>query len=256
LADVQADYRQAAETEREQAEIYANFKKAANLNLNRAQLVTVKASIKTEKDAKELVAAEELERQIAAHNTFLAEQNRYGLIYAALNQVMHSQILQGSSQAFGELAQLQQSSSEELKAIGKASALFQIGIKTYESAMNIYAGFSTIPILGPILGIAGAAAAIAFGVEQASKVVAMAHGGMVTGGVPGSDSVPTMLAPGELVTPAQNYDEHINAMVAARGGAAAAGQTIRVIVEMKGNASRMLQVQAVQDRAMGTYRGT
>jgi hypothetical protein len=82
--------------------------------------------------------------------------------------------------------------------------------------MNIYAGFSTIPFIGQILGIAGAAAAIAFGAEQIGNITAAAQGGLITGGISGMDSVPALLMPGEVVTPAKNYEELVGSVYAAR----------------------------------------
>ncbi len=78
--------------------------------------------------------------------------------------------------------------------------------------MRIYEGFSTIPIVGPGLGIAGAAAAIAFGGEQIANVTRAQRGGVLTGGIPGVDSIPVLGAPGELITPEKNFDETVNAV--------------------------------------------
>lgn len=154
--------------------------------------------------------------QVKNNARFIVEQQKFGTIYAAINKAMHSEIYQGTKTAFGELAQLQQSSNETLKGIGKAAAVANIIIKTAESAMNIYAGFSTIPIIGPALGVAGAAAAIAFGAEQVGRVTAAADGGLATGGVPGVDSIPFLLQQGELVTPTKNYEEVVSSVAATR----------------------------------------
>lgn len=160
----------------------------------------------TEQTVRAEAAKQRATDQIKTNNTFLLEQQKFGTAYAAINRAMHSEIYLGSKQAFGELAQLQQSSNSTLKAIGKVAAIANIVIKTAESAMNIYAGFSTIPIIGPALGVAGAAAAIAFGAEQLGTVTAAATGGLVEGGIPGKDSVLHMLEPGELVVPKKNFN--------------------------------------------------
>lgn len=176
----------------------------------------VEQGILTEKTAKERAVLDQLKIDTDARNKFLLEQQKYGTTYALLNKAMHSEIYQGTKQAFGELAALQQSSNETLKGIGKAAAIANIIIKTAESAMAIYAGFSTIPIIGPTLGVAGAAAAIAFGAEQVSRVNAAAEGALVEGGIPGVDSVPYMLQRQELVAPRQNFEEVIGSVRAAR----------------------------------------
>lgn len=68
------------------------------------------------------------------------------------------------------------------QAIQKAQALYEIGVNTYRAAMGAYAALSPIPIVGPALGIAAAAAAIAFGGS-------MAQGVMKGGGAPSTPSV-------------------------------------------------------------------
>lgn len=173
-------------------------------------------SILTEEQVRQDALKKRAQTQIAANNKFLADQQQFGTAYALINRIMHSEIYNGTKQAFGELAALQQSSNATLKAIGKAAAVVNIGIKTAESAMNVYAGFSTIPIIGQALGIAAAAAAVAFGGEQIGKVLAAAEGGLVTGGIPGIDSVPVLAQQGELIAPAENFDEVIGSVRAAR----------------------------------------
>jgi len=201
--------------ENEEFEALSDEQKAAFLQKHQQQL---QEEILTEKTARDQAALDRSKQQIDANNRFLLEQQKFGTAYATINQAMHSAQFQGTKQAFGELAQLQQSENSKLKAIGKVAALANIVIKTAESAMNIYAGFSVIPIIGPALGIAGAAAAIAFGAEQFQKVSAAAEGGIMTGGIPGRDSIPALLTPGELVVPTRNYEEVVNSVAASRSG--------------------------------------
>lgn len=218
-------------------------------------------SLLNEQTAREAVANENLKREVDSNNRRLKEQQRFGKAFADINSTINSEQVQGTKQATGELVALQNSENATLKAIGKAAAVTQIGIKTAESAMNIYAGFSTIPFVGQALGIAGAAAAVAFGAEQIGKVLAAQDGGVVTGGIPGRDSVPAMLTPGELVVPRQNFEEVVNAVTAARqteggetddsfGGAAA---TIMVDFETE-EASRIISAQDTEDSALGVTR--
>lgn len=187
-----------------------------NSTLTQKQLDEIRAQKMTELDVYRQIEKEKLQDKVKADNEYLLNQKKFGTAYATIYKMMHSEVYQGTKTAFGELAQLQQSSNSTLKGIGKVAAIANIVIKTAESAMNIYAGFSTIPIIGPALGTAGAAAAIAFGAEQIGKVNAAAQGAVVKGGVPGRDSVPFMLTPGELVTPSENFEEAIGSMRAAR----------------------------------------
>lgn len=176
----------------------------------------IQAQLMTRYEVAQKVAADELKANVARRNQFLEDEKKFGTAYATINQAMHSAVFQGTKTAFGELAQLQQSSNSTLKTIGKVAAVANIVIRTAESAMNIYAGFSTIPIIGPTLGVAGAAAAVAFGAEQVSKVNSAADGALVTGGIPGKDSVPFMLMPGETVVPTKNFEEVIGSTAASR----------------------------------------
>jgi hypothetical protein len=124
--------------------------------------------------------------------------------------------------------------------------------------MNIYAGFSTIPIIGPALGIAGAAAAVAFGAEQTGQVLAANKGGLVSGGVPGIDSVPAVLTPGELVTPKSNFEEVVNAVAFQRNaqqGTDSSPRTdaldVRVMLELKDQLVEFVEAKLVERRRLG-----
>lgn len=160
----------------------------------------------------------QLKQQIDTQNRFLLEKQKYGVAYAAISKALNSDEVKGVKQGSDELVALTQSKNGTLKAIGKAAAVSQIAIQTATAAMNIYAGFSTIPLIGPALGIAGAAAAIAFGVERTADVVGAADGGLITGGIPGVDSVPALLQQNELVVPSKSYEEVVNAVAAQRTG--------------------------------------
>lgn len=187
---------------------------------------------------------EETERRVK----FEEDEKKFGKSYAAINAAMHSEIYNGTKSAAGELAQLTQSSNSTLKGIGKAAAIANIVIKTAESAMNIFTGFSTIPFVGYALGIAGAAAAIAFGAEQVGKVTAAAQGGLITGGIPGLDSVPAMLMPGELVVPTQNFEEVVSAVAAQRNGDTGQQQTgpIEIVLQLKDNLVEFVEAKMIE----------
>jgi hypothetical protein len=214
----------------------------------------LQSALLTEQTAKREAIKQNLKEQVDSHNQFLLNQQKFGTAYALINQIMHSAILKGTKSAFGEMAAMQNSQNATLKAIGKAAAVANIIIKTGESAMNIYAGFSTIPIIGPALGIAGAAAAIAFGAEQVGKVLAAADGGLIEGGIKGMDSVPALLMPGELVVPTQNYDEVINAVAASRAGSGRRGDEessfAHLIVEFKGEIAEFVEAKLIERRRL------
>lgn len=155
----------------------------------------------TEAEAKRQIYQQMIRDRIEANNRFLQEQAKFGTAFATINEAINSRQVQGAKSASSELIALTESKNATLKAIGKISAVSSIAISSAEAAMNVYKGFSGIPIVGPALGIAGALAALAFGKERIVQVNNAAEGGLVTGGIPGVDSVPIMAMPGELIIP-------------------------------------------------------
>jgi hypothetical protein len=184
----------------------------SEIQIEDARLAMLQSKAQTEVEIEKQLQEDILKKRIDASNRRLLDAKKYGESYAAINKVLQSDEVQGAKSAADELVKLQSSKSQELKAIGKAAALAQIAIGTAESAMNIYRGFSTIPIVGPALGIAGALAAVAFGGERAGDVIRAADGGLIEGGVAGRDSVPALLMPGELVVPKRNFNDVVNAV--------------------------------------------
>jgi hypothetical protein len=98
-----------------------------------------------------------------------------------------------ASDFFGQLAQLQRSENSKIAAVGKAAAIAQALINTYQSATAAYAAMASIPYVGPALGIAAAAAAIAAGLANVAQIRAQPTGGYAQGGYTG---------PGGKFTPA------------------------------------------------------
>lgn len=218
----------------------------------------LKKQIDTKQTAQEKYLKNRMDLQIKADNQFLQDQIQFGTAYATINEAMHSEVYEGTKSAFSDMEQMQNSHNSTLKEIGKISAMATIAIKTAESAMNVYAGFSTIPIIGPALGIAAAAATIAYGVEQEQNVMAAADGGLITGGTPGVDSVPALLMPGELVVPQRNYDEVVSSVASNRNGSGGSGestQNVNVSIGFDGReAAQVLTVRQNENKALGTSR--
>lgn len=116
---------------------------------------------------------------------------------------MNKKRIAGYSQFFGNLASLQQTSSKELAAIGKAAAIAQATIDGYAAIQGAYKQGSIIG--GPPLGAAFAAAAGAATAVNISKIagVGLKRGIDSVPGVGSGDSFPAVLAPGERVVPAE-----------------------------------------------------
>jgi hypothetical protein len=209
--------------------------------------------LESERSIQMEMAKQRANEQKKANNQFLIDQAKFGAAYAAINKMMHSEIYQGTKTAFGEMAEMQNSSNSTLKAIGKVATIANIIIKTNESAMNVYAGFSTIPFVGTALGIAAAAAVYAYGAERVGAVNAAAAGGLAEGGIPGVDSIPFLLQQGELVTPRKNFDEVVTAVADQRNreGEGAGSGVMEVVIGFKDNAFEIIEQKIIERRATG-----
>ena len=106
-----------------------------------------------------------------------------------VEKFLQSQKVQDFSKGLNAMAQLQNSKSKELVAVGKAAGIAQATIDTAQGAIAAYQAMAHIPYVGPALGIAAAAAITAYGAERIAEIggIKMAEGGLVkatTGGVP------------------------------------------------------------------------
>lgn len=106
---------------------------------------------------------------------------------------------------FGNLSALQKSENKKMAAIGKAAAIAQAMIQTYQAATAAYASLAGIPIVGPALGAAAAAAAIAAGLANVQQIRSQNTGfksGGFTGNMP-TNKVAGVVHGGEFVMNAQ-----------------------------------------------------
>lgn len=97
-----------------------------------------------------------------------------------------AQRLQGAQNFLGQLAQLQNSKSKTAARVGKAAAIAQAVIETYKGANSAYSAMAGIPYIGPALGIAAAAAAVAAGMANVQAIRAQPIGGYMKGGYTGN----------------------------------------------------------------------
>lgn len=95
------------------------------------------------------------------------------------------------------LTELAQSENKTLAGIGRAAAIYNIGIATAKGAMDAYAAMLPIPIVGPYLGIAAAGAVVAYGAERMANVKSQKYH---TGGIAGeaADNYGAKLKSGEI----------------------------------------------------------
>ncbi len=108
---------------------------------------------------------------------------------AALEMQVSAKRQKTMATTLNNLASLQSSSNKKMAAVGKTAAIAQATIDTYKSAVSAYSAMAGIPVVGPALAVAAAAAAIAAGLNNVAQIsnVQLAEGGLVkavTGGVP------------------------------------------------------------------------
>ena len=207
-----------------------------------------------EEIAKEF-ALKELDRNVKDKNQFLRDEMKFGESIARFKQIMRNKEVQGALSTNNQLIQLTNSKNSTLKGIGKAASIVQIGVKTAEGAISAYTSLAGIPVVGPALGAAAAAALIAFGAEQIGNVLSAAQGGIVPGGTGGArDRIPALLEPGELVVPRQitsDFIQSIGRPEAANVGEAGGGN-VEVMVGFKDDAFEIIEQKLLERRAIGS----
>jgi hypothetical protein len=113
-------------------------------------------------------------------NTLLeAEEQRHQDAMGKMLMDRYQQGLSGASSFFANLSTLQSSNSKTARSVGKAAAKAKIGMDTASAAMGAYSAMASIPFVGPVLGIAAAAAAVVAGAQQLSNVDKADGGGGV-----------------------------------------------------------------------------
>lgn len=139
----------------------------------------------------------ELQKQQAYLDLKVINDQKYADRAANINQqaserqarveiAKNSAILSASSDFFGNMAVLSQSGNKKMAAIGKAAAIAQATISTYDSANKAYAALAGIPVIGPALGAAAAGAAIAAGLANVANIAGI---GFSSGGYTGPGGV-------------------------------------------------------------------
>ncbi len=216
---------------------FANRGIQVNAQLRGSEIAAIRKQAKSEEEIDRDLQTTLLKKKIDARNAELLDRKKYGAAAAIINKAINSDEVTGVSQASNDLVALQNSKNATLKEIGKVAAVAQITISTAQSAMNIFQGFSTIPIVGYALGVAGAAAAVIYGGERIAEVTGAADGGLMTGGIPGIDSIPVLAQAGELIAPKQNFEEVVGAVRTQRAGGNDNSEMVNVLKSIDGKIS-------------------
>lgn len=149
--------------------------------------------IEEEKELARLEAIGATEEQIAQVKKFYADKQKQIVGEQTEWEKMNAQakaafLVDAAAQTFGNLATIL---GEESKA-GKAAAIAETIIRTYQSAQSAYASLAVIPVVGPALGAVAAAAAVAAGIANVNKIKSTKlPGGDVSGPSISASSIPT-----------------------------------------------------------------
>ena len=104
---------------------------------------------------------------------------KYNQLQQQQDEIMNENKVSLASQAFGNLATI----FGENSRMGKAMAIMQTTIDTYQSATSAYKALAGIPVVGPALGAVAAGAAIASGIANVRKIQSTKEPKFATGGI-------------------------------------------------------------------------
>lgn len=252
--------REASEKERQLIDL-ENQKIAQEENfLAQAEIETQQNEIRRQQ---EISNAEQTGASIADINAKYAELNKQ------IEEAKNENKLQLASQTFGNLAAI---FGEESKA-GKAAAIAQTTIDTYQAATAAYKSLAGIPIVGPALGGVAAAAAVVAGIANVKKITATkqpsykkpsyATGviGLRGAGSGTSDDVSANLSAGESIINARStsmFPRELAAINQAGGGVGLNGASnILNQNELTNNANNSQMAQMIAEAvAIGAEAGT
>ena len=190
-------------------------------------------------------------KELILQNETLTEEEKTALVLQMteernelvknLEMTRAKQGLEMADNFFGNFAQLAKSGNKKLAKIGeaalkaqKAIAITQATIKTYESATSAYASMASIPVVGPALGVAAAAGAIAAGLANVAAIAtspttvgSYAAGGIVPGSSYSGDSLTANVNSAEMILNRQQQAQLFN--MANGGGSQNGGGNVVII---------------------------
>jgi hypothetical protein len=196
-------------------------------------------------------------KQIAQLN--LSEEDSMALAtkasqeYSEKRKAVFNQELQSVSGAFGGMAEAAKLFGKKGFEAAKAFAIAQAIIDTYTGAQAAFTSVARVPFIGPVLGVAAAAAAIAAGLARVATIrstnAGVAHAGL--GYVPEESTY--ILQKGERVLAPRQNDDLTEFLAHGGGGPTRVTLMIdgRVIGEVLGNLTRSGQLQ-IDSRAVVT----
>lgn len=117
----------------------------------------------------------------------------------------------------GLASALSKGKSKELFLLSKAVAAAQVITSTQQAAALAGAQPPGPPATAPLVAAAKANGLAQLATIAATTIQGFATGGVVTGGIPGIDSVPIIAQQGEIVAPSKSFDEVVEGTARQRG---------------------------------------
>lgn len=170
----------------------------------------------------------ELEEMTQKHHIRLRNYDRErNVTRFTLGQYYDKLSLQSTAFFFGQMGALMQTNSRRMFEIGKAGAIAETIIQTYRAAQGAYAAMASIPYVGPALGVAAAAAAIAVGFARVQAINSTQYGtasgspvlssGGFSGPVVSGDAAVVPVAPTPVAQAPQSSRQTVNVYLSGEG---------------------------------------
>lgn len=228
-------------------------KMEAMLMQQEAELAAVQAAYENQKIEKEAYEAAKL----GIEKKYRNEATKLALDEMKFKQMTMDQEVKDRQSQIQTLSALQNSQNEYSKTVGKAFAVANTIIKTQEGAQAAYAALAGIPLIGPGLGAAAAAAVIADGASRIATIRGAQTGITEVPGIGTRDTFgPVALAPGERVVDGptnQDLKAAIARILSEDSGGG--GGRVEVEISLKDGLMDFIEAQIVQRRSLGFGQG-
>lgn len=175
----------------ENAEQLREFRKSESIKELEAAKQTVFTKLEIERVRLQQEYQQEIEyaQKIGAETTGIAQ--RYARAQKEIDRAAFDAKLELASGFSANIATI----FGEQTAIGKAAAIAETTINTYKAAQGAYSALAPVPVVGPALGAVAAAAAVASGLANVRKILA------VDSGLPGGNASPSGIQGGTPSAP-------------------------------------------------------
>ncbi len=199
-----------------------------------------------------------IEQERKKQQEIFALKKQYGDMAEFMYEAQNNKQLQSFSKGATALSALMGSKNRQMFEIGRAAAMADILVQTPKTAMDAYGAMAAIPVIGPALGVAAAAAAIAYSAERMSELQAAKFnpGGAATG-LSGSFTEPLIstFQPTEVTIP-ENFSKGIqDGRYALTAAGTETNNTSKIIFAPVINAmDSSNMVQAMKDKIFPAFR--